>query len=206
MIEDQYEEGSHSQVLKNIPGIKNLQQIEQLETTELLRANDLLIEHYGSGHCFTAKDICFMHKSWLGSLYAWAGNYRNVKISKDDFTFANPEFIPKLMRDLETDFLSRYTPCNFITDKEMTEALAVVHVELLLIHPFREGNGRVARLLATLMALQAGLPLLDFSDIEGRKREAYFAAVRAGLDREYSPMGKIFSEVVSRTKKIYGVK
>ena len=102
MIEDQYEEGSQGQVLKNIPGIKSLQQIENLETKELLRANDLLIERYGSGHCFTANDICFMHKSWLGSLYAWAGSYRNVKISKGDFTFANPEFIPKLMHDLET--------------------------------------------------------------------------------------------------------
>ena len=30
----------------------------------------------------------------------------------------------------------------------VAEALAVVHAELILIHPFREGNGRVARLLA----------------------------------------------------------
>jgi len=35
-------------------------------------------------------------------------------------------------------------------------ALAEVHAELILIHPFREGNGRLARLLALLMALQAG--------------------------------------------------
>lgn len=203
MTEDQYEEGSHGQVLKNIPGIKSLQQIEQFETKELLRVNELLIERYGAKHRFTANDICFMHKSWLGSLYVWAGSLRNVKISKGDFIFANPEFIPKLMNDLETGFLSRYTPCSFKTNKEITEALATVHVELLLIHPFREGNGRVSRLLATLMALQAGLPLLDFSEIEGRKREEYFAAVRAGLDRDYNPMEKIFSGVISRTKKIY---
>ena len=39
---------------------------------------------------------------------------------------------------------------------------AAVHAEPILIHPFREGNGRCARLLATLMGLQAGLPALDF--------------------------------------------
>jgi len=50
-------------------------------------------------------------------------------------------------------------------NEEVIKALAVVHTELVLIHPFRaEGNGRVARMLATLMALQAGLPPLDFSD------------------------------------------
>ncbi len=43
----------------------------------------------------------------------------------------------------------------------------------------REGNGCVARLLATLMALQAGLPPLDFGELKGKKRKEYFAAIRA---------------------------
>ena len=54
----------------------------------------------------------------------------------------------------------------------------MVHVELVLIHPFREGNGRLARLLAMLMGLQAGLPMLVFDEMEGVLREKYFAAVR----------------------------
>ena len=78
-------------------------------------------------------------------------------------------------------------------------ALAETHVELVLIHPFREGNGRLARVLTTLMALQAGLPLLDFSAIADQKKESYFAAVRAGLDRNYEPMGKILAEVIERS-------
>ena len=45
----------------------------------------------------------------------------------------------------------------------MIEALAITNCELVLIHPYGEGNGRKPRLLETLMALQAGLPLLDFS-------------------------------------------
>jgi cell filamentation protein len=206
MVEDQYEEGSHGLVLKNIPGIKSLKDIEALETKELLKAYDQLIESYGSDHRFTAKDICFMHKAWLGSLYVWAGRYRNVKISKGGFLFANPEFISRLMKDFEKNILSRYTPCNFKTEEKIVEALAIVHVELMLIHPFREGNGRNSRLLATLMALQAGLPMLDFTEIEGRKKDEYFSAVRAGLDRDYKPMETIFRGIISRTKKVYGGK
>jgi cell filamentation protein len=78
-------------------------------------------------------------------------------------------------------------------------ALSIVHVELLLVHPFREGNGRVARLLASLMALQAGLPLLDFRSIKGKIKMEYFGAVQAGLSKDYQPMGKIFSDVIRRT-------
>lgn len=78
-------------------------------------------------------------------------------------------------------------------------ALAEVHVELVLIHPFREGNGRIARVLSTLMALQAGLPLLDFSLIAGRRKNDYFAAIQAGLDRNYERMERIFAEIIDRS-------
>ena len=82
--------------------------------------------------------------------------------------------------------------------------MAVVHTELLIIHPFREGNGRSARLLAVLMALQAGLPPLDFSEFEDERKEEYFRAVRKGMAKDYLPMEKIFSEVISLTLQPYG--
>ena len=77
-------------------------------------------------------------------------------------------------------------------------------MELVLIHPFREGNGRVARILTVLMALQAGLPALYFEKLSGRKRENYFAAVRAGLDRDYEPMAGLFTALIKRTLQIHG--
>jgi cell filamentation protein len=122
-------------------------------------------------------------------------------ISKGEFLFAAPAYIPALMDEYENTILRSYTPCIFKTTEEIVHALAVVHVELLLIHPFREGNGRISRLLATLMALQAGLPLMDFTSIRGRSREDYFQAVRIGMRRDYTPMKKIFFSVVSRTLK-----
>ncbi len=76
-------------------------------------------------------------------------------------------------------------------------------MELVLIHPFREGNGRVARLLAVLMALQAGLPALYFDALSGRKRQQYFAAVRAGMDRNYESMANLFNAVIERTLQIH---
>jgi cell filamentation protein len=82
-------------------------------------------------------------------------------------------------------------------------ALAEVHVELVLIHPFREGNGRVARLLAVLMGLQAGLPALYFDNFSGQRRQQYFAAVRVGMDRNYEPMANLFNAVIERTLQIH---
>jgi len=103
------------------------------------------------------------------------------------------------MEDFSRKALARRTPCRSAKHEEIASALAETHVELVLIHPFREGNGRIARALATLMALQAGLPPLDFSLIAGRGRNAYFAAVQAGMDRNYEPMAKLFAEIIDRS-------
>jgi cell filamentation protein len=116
-----------------------------------------------------------------------------------DFTFAASSQIPKLMEEFEKGPLRDFTPCGFDTIEETAKALAVVHTELVLIHPFRDGNGRLARLLATLMALQSGLPPLDFSSLKGYRRKAYYEAIQAGLDRDYKPMEDVFSGVIRRS-------
>jgi cell filamentation protein len=57
---------------------------------------------------------------------------------------------------------------------QMAMAIAVVHAELLLIHPFRDGNGRLARWVADVMAIQAGYPTpaYGFSGQGNKKRRA----------------------------------
>ena len=129
-------------------------------------------------------------------IYEWAGRYRKVNVSKNGFTFAMAAQVPKLMQQFEENELARYTPCVFEHREKIIRALAEVHTELLLIHPFREGNGRLARLLSTLMALQAGLPLLDFTSISASRKKEYYAAVQSGMDRNYEPMETLFSEII----------
>lgn len=198
LIEDQFEPGSRGRVLKNHLHIKTRRELDKVEATALAQATDLLVRTYDSKHRFTASDICYFHKVWLDKIFQWAGKYRQVNVSKDNFPFAAARHVPSLMEEFERGLLKKYTPCNFKKREDIVRALAETHVELMLIHPFREGNGRVGRLLATLMALQAGLPL-DFGTIRGRKKQNYFAAVRSGLDSNYMPMEKIFADVIEKS-------
>ena len=64
-----------------------------------------------------------------------------------------------------------------------------MHAELILVHPLRAGIGRIARVLAMLMGLQAVLPPLDFSPLEGRGKKRYFAgfALRSIATMSCSP-------------------
>ena len=199
--EAQFEPGSRSKVLKNSLGIRRKREMDEVEAREQLRTLRELIAIYDEALVFTAADVRNIHRTWLVGIYSWAGEYRRVNVSKDDFPFAAAREIPKLMDELEEGPLRQYTPCRFASDDEVVKALAIVHTELMLIHPFRDGNGRVGRLLATLMGLQANLPPLDLSDVTGKKRQEYFRAVQAGVGRDYEPMEKIFSDVVRRTRR-----
>ena len=98
------------------------------------------------------------------------------------------------MDDFGKKFLAVFTPCKGMDDDQLIQALASVHIEYILIHPFREGNGRLSRLLANIMALQAGQPILDFSYMDRNKND-YFSAIQAGLDND-RPMKKIFRRVL----------
>ena len=141
------------------------------------------------------------HRLWLGPIFDWAGRYRSVNIGKGGFQFAHAPLIAGLMSELERGALEKHTPCRPSQDEAILAALAEVHAELILIHPFREGNGRLARLLALLMALQAGLPPLDFSPLAGRGRRAYIAGIHAALGRDYRPLAAMFRRVIARSRR-----
>ncbi len=199
--EAEQQEGAESGVLKNLLGIKIKAELDQIENVALKQAEDFFFKKLVSRERrFTARDLYNMHKIWLGNIYAWAGTPRDVDLTKG-IKFAHAKHIPDLMENFEKESLAKNTPCIFDSRKKVISALAEVHTELIVIHPFREGNGRLARVLSTLMALQAGLPPLDFAPIEkGKGRQKYFEAVRKGwVKKNYRLMEEIFEKIIEKT-------
>jgi cell filamentation protein len=197
--EAEFEPGSRGRVLRNRLGIKSKRAIERKESEALLATTQQLIDEVTVDHRFTAHDICSMHRRWLSGIYEWASQYRSVNIAKGEFMFAAATQVPWLMQQFERGPLRLYTPCKTISAEDRAVALAIVHAEFILIHPFREGNGRCGRLLAMLMGLQAGLPALDFGGIRGAKKREYIDAVHSAMDRDYEPMTAVFRGVIART-------
>ncbi len=199
--EAEFEPGSHRRVLRNLLGITRVRDMNEAESQALVLAQEAALDQYEPDHRFTADDICVLHRLWLGSVYPWAGEYRGVNIGKAGFQFAHAPLIAGLMAELERGALRRHTPCRKANDADVARALAEVHAELILVHPFREGNGRLARLLALLMALQAGLPPLDFSPLAGRGKRAYIAGIHIALGHDYLPLAAMFARVIERSRR-----
>ena len=66
--------------------------------------------------------------------------------------------------------------------------MGAVHGVLLFIHPFREGNGRTARLLANLMLEQQGHERLRWELVDEAAFPRYVAAVQQSGLGNYAPM------------------
>lgn len=185
--EGQYEENSGEQVLANKLKINDSAEMDEAELVLLEQLYRFIFEKQFPMGQITVTMLKNWHHRWLGNIYPWAGQERTVNISKGGFMFAPSTQLPKLLKEFDAKYLSRYTPCAGMNKEQLTAAIAIIHVEMILIHPFREGNGRLSRLLADVMAVQGGCKPLDYQSWEQNKTD-YISAIHAGLSMDYGPM------------------
>ncbi len=72
--------------------------------------------------------------------------------------YALPLFVPTLMAEV-LDAVN-VTPAESVTLNNAAEIYAKIHMGIAHIHPFYDGNGRIARLLGNIPLLKSGLPPL----------------------------------------------
>jgi len=196
--DEDYQPGSTT-VLKNYLNTCDPIILEQEETKALESIHQYMLQNVKEHDKMTIKLILKMHEKWLGRIYPFAGKYRSVLMNKNGFVFAAPAQIDRLMNIFEKKELQLYTPCHPTSIEKLSLALAIVHTEFIIIHPFREGNGRLSRLIASLMGLQAGYPPLNFSSIDDKntiEHKKYIEAIHKGLDKNYDAMQNIFKRII----------
>lgn len=143
--EGEWQPDAEGGVLRNRLALTRKKDVDYAET-ELL--DDLYLNVLTQPFNYLAfNDIQTWHRQWLGNLYDWAGTLRSVNMGKGDFQFASANQLPRLVKDFEKNYLQRFPDLPKIPNKEVVQYLAESHVEFILIHPFREGNGRISRLL-----------------------------------------------------------
>lgn len=203
-IKSEYEPGSNNKILRNKLGIRNKTDLNYEEYNAYFEAENKLIRKFDKDHKFKVEDIHYINKIFLGNIYDWAGKLREVNISKGGFSFASAFALPSAMNEFELNVLKPNTPCKGEIENISTQ-IAKVHTELLLLHPYREGNGRTARLLAILMSYQAGLPGIDFSFIKSKGKEfnRYIQAVQNGMDNNFELMEEIIRKGIKLSLKKY---
>lgn len=114
------------------------------------------------------------YKTLSNDIHAFDAQGRDIGVV---FATASPFETPRLMTELvewARDALVRKTLHPLLV-------IAVFTVVFLTIHPFQDGNGRLSRVLTTLLLLRAGYAYVPYSSLESvieSSKDAYYRALR----------------------------
>lgn len=104
----------------------------------------------------TTRGLQQIHGYLFGGLYDFAGQIRNVTISKGGFTFCRAQYLPQTLKEID-----RMPDDTF-------DQIVAKYVEMNLAHPFMEGNGRSTRLWLDLLLKNRINKCVDWSRIAKR--------------------------------------
>lgn len=130
----------------------------------------------------TVDFLITLHKQMFGDTWRWAGEIRR---SEKNIGVA-PERIQTELRNLFGDVEAQLKDKTWSVD----EIAARFHHRLVAIHPFPNGNGRVARTMTDLLLVQQGSERFgwgsgDLASTESDVRRRYIAALQRADGRDY---------------------
>lgn len=110
----------------------------------------------------TTRGLQQIHAYLFGGLYDFAGQIREVNISKGNFRFANCLYLKEALAAIE-----KMPEATF-------EDIIAKYVEMNIAHPFREGNGRATRIWLDMMLKKNLQRVVDWRNID---RDKYLQAM-----------------------------
>ena len=161
-----------------IPRISTLRELNEYEALNILRAREWAFESriIKSEDPLEEPYVRELHRRMFDNVWKWAGNYRQTERNIGCDPKEIVQRIPQLLANTRY-WLEKKT---FPTD----EALLRFHHQLTRIHPFANGNGRHARMIADVLAVKCGQ--MEFTWGDGKDliaaddaRTRYLAALRA---------------------------
>lgn len=135
----------------------------QEELISKLNAKDLfdnkLLDNLTLGTFFTLQTI---HKYLFNNVFDFAGNLRTVNIAKGNFLFAPLNYLENTLQNIDKMSQSTY---DEIIEK---------YVEMNIVHPFREGNGRSTRIWLDHILKEELNKVIDWAKID---KQSYLNAM-----------------------------
>ncbi|MDR1971175.1 MAG: Fic family protein, partial [Treponema sp.] len=125
-----------------------------------------------------------------------AGHYRNANVMIMGAVHLPPSAIkiPKLMEEFMEWYYEHKSKLSIV------ELAGWVHYKLVYIHPFIDGNGRMARLLMNLILLQNGYPPAVILNIDRRK---YYQVLKEADREQYNNYFNFIGRSIERSLLIY---
>ncbi|NOQ55037.1 MAG: hypothetical protein GQ558_10605 [Thermoplasmata archaeon] len=155
------------------PGGRPLNDVKEAEAHR-----DAFYELLEYGKDLSMQTVLYFHKRLFdGTKRDIAGKLRDHPVMISGSKFTPP--LPVEVYPLLVEFFKWYSKAKRVLHP--VELAAQVHLRLVTIHPFADGNGRVSRLMMNMVLNRMGFPMLD---IPYEKRGGYYRALERAQTRE----------------------
>ena len=177
---------------------------DQAEAKNLGQATDFLEKLVSRPEVpITESDIRQIHTVVLKGIDdANAGAYRKVavEISGSEFSPPGPESVSAEMRDFGVWLNTATIPGKRFASVEGILIATAAHTWFVHVHPFIDGNGRVARLLMNLVLMRFGIPI---AIIAREDRIRYYDALEQAQSSDLSGFVALLCECVHESLEEY---
>jgi Fic-DOC domain mobile mystery protein B len=157
-------------------------ELNEAEQENIARAQDWALGRKRDP--LTEKFIKDLHKRMLGDVWRWAGGFRKTERNLGIPFFEIPMALRQLLDDAGAWIEFRAYPPDEIAVR--------FHHRLVAIHPFPNGNGRHARLIADLLVMRLGRERFSWGRESlrdaGTMRQRYIAALKDADHHDIGPL------------------
>jgi len=133
---------------------------------------------------FTAEWAMRLHKEMFGKVWTWAARLRAIEL-----TLGVP------LWQVQTKFYNLFADIHYWQEPDipLIEQGATLHYRAVAIHPFENGNGRWARLLANIWLKQHKEPITNWPETgiystESPIRQEYIASLKEADQHNIEPL------------------
>ena len=168
-----------------IPNLATKEELNEWERENILRGREWAVGDRTSPTDMVSDEyVRKLHKKMFDETWKWAGDYRHTEKNIGVSVHEIRERLMALFGD------TRYWIEN---GTYLPDEIAVrFHHRFVFIHPFPNGNGRHARLIADIIAMKLGRPAFTWGSAnlvkEGEARTTYLEAIRAADDGDIQPL------------------
>jgi Fic-DOC domain mobile mystery protein B len=157
-------------------------ELNEAEQENIARAQDWALGRKRDP--LTEKYITELHRRMLGDVWKWAGKYRKSERNLGIPFYEIPTAIRQLLEDTKAWIEYQSYPSDEIAVR--------FHHRMVQIHPFVNGNGRHARLMADLLVMRLGQERFSWGRESlrdaGTTRQRYIAALKAADNQDIGPL------------------
>jgi type I restriction-modification system DNA methylase subunit/fido (protein-threonine AMPylation protein) len=174
-------------------------QLSERLAVPLVAIYDDLLQTPPAEIAITSEWLCLRHKRLAGHLYPeWAGRFRDVNVQVG--AHVPPPFyeVPVHMRTFCDDLAERLTHNPGATVSSAAAFLAWADWRFQWIHPFKDFNGRIGRVLLAALLYKLGLPHVETAPLEALTRRQYLDALNLADDGNLGPLTGLW------THRIFG--